>query len=48
MEPGSLMLHSQGYPIIPILSLIKQILLNDDTLFNVHSNIVLPSTPRPS
>ena len=40
--------HSQGSPIIPILSRINQIRRIDTYFFKVHSNSVLPSTPRPS
>ena len=35
-------------PIIPNLSRINPILRIDTHFFKVHSNIVLPSTPRPS
>ena len=35
-------------PIIPILSRINPIPHIDSYFFKVHSNIVLPSTPRPS
>ena len=38
--------HSQGLLVIPILSRINPITLIDTYLFKVHSNIVLPSTPR--
>ena len=37
----------KGSPIIPILSWINPITRIDTYLFKVHSNIVLPSTPRP-
>ena len=37
----------KGSPIIPILSQINPITRIDTYLFKVHSNIVLPSTPRP-
>ena len=37
----------KGSPIIPILSRINPISRIDTYLFKVHSNIVLPSTPRP-
>ena len=37
----------KGSPIIPILSRINPIIRIDTYLFKVHSNIVLPSTPRP-
>ena len=48
MQPGGSMSHSQGLsPIIPILSRINPIPRIDTYLFKVHSNIVLPSTPRP-
>ena len=39
---------TRGSPIIPILSKINQIPRVDTYFFKVHSNIVLPSTPRPS
>ena len=38
----------KGSPIIPILSRIKSFPRIDTYLFKVHSNIVLPSTPRPT
>ena len=37
----------EGSPIIPILGQINLIPRIDAYLFKVHSNIVLPSTPRP-
>jgi hypothetical protein len=37
----------KGSPIIAILSRINPILRIDTYIFKVHSNIVLPSTPRP-
>ena len=37
----------KGPPIIPILSRINPILRIDTNLLKVHSNIVLPSMPRP-
>ena len=37
----------KGPPIIHILSQINPITRIDTYLFKVHSNIVLPSTPRP-
>ena len=37
----------KGSPIIPILSRINPNTRIDTYLFKVHSNIVLPSTPRP-
>ena len=37
----------KGSPVIPILSRINSIPHIDTYLFKVHSNIVLPSTPRP-
>jgi hypothetical protein len=39
--------HSQGSPIIPIMSRINQIPPIDTYFFKVHSYIVLPSTPKP-
>ena len=48
MEPGGSMLNSQGHPIIPILSRINPIPCTDIYFFKIHSNIFLPSTPRPS
>ena len=39
--------RSKGSPIIPILSRINPISRIDTYLFKVHSNIILPSTPRP-
>ena len=48
MEPGDSMLHSQGLPITPILSRINQIPRIDTYFLKIHSNIVLPSMPRPS
>ena len=39
---------SKGTPIIPILSRINPIPRIDAYFFKIHSNIVLPSTPRPS
>ena len=44
MEPGNSMPHSQGLSSIPILNRINPILRIDSYLFNIHSNIVLPST----
>ena len=38
---------ASGSPIIPILSRINPIPRIEAYLFKVHSNIVLPSTPRP-
>ena len=46
MKPGSLMRIQNGYPIYPILSQINPISRIDTNLFNIHSNIVLQSTPR--
>ena len=46
MEPGGSIPDSQGSPIMPILSLINPITRIDTYLFKVHSNIVLPPTPR--
>jgi hypothetical protein len=40
--------HSQGPSKIPILNQINSIPSIDTYFFKVHSNIVLPSTPRPS
>jgi hypothetical protein len=37
----------KGSQVIPILSPIKSILRINTYFFKVHSNIVLPSTPRP-
>ena len=37
----------KGSPIIPILSRINPIPRIDTHLFKVHSNTLLPSTPRP-
>ena len=37
----------KGSPLIPILSGINAIPRNDAYFFKVHSNNVLPSTPRP-
>ena len=37
----------KGSQIIPILSWINPILRIDTFIFQAHSNIVLPSTPRP-
>ena len=37
----------KGSPLILILSLIDPITRIDTYLFKVHSDIVLPSTPRP-
>ena len=42
MEPGGSMSHS----IIPVLSRINPIPHIDTYLFKIHSNIVLPSTPK--
>ena len=42
MEPGGSMPHSQGLPIIPILSSINPIPRIESYLFKVYSNIVLP------
>ena len=39
---------TRAVPIIPILSRINAIPSIDTNLFKVHSNIVLPSTPRPT
>jgi hypothetical protein len=39
--------HSQGLSNDPILSRINLVPRIDTYLFKVHSNIVLPSTPRP-
>ena len=47
MEPGSSMPHYKDSPVIPILSQIDQISHIDTNLFKIHSNIDLPSTPRP-
>ena len=47
MEPGDQCHIHKGSPIIPILSRINPIPRTDNYLFKVHSNIVLPSTPRP-
>ena len=48
MEPGGSMPLSQELSNIHILSRINPIPRIDTYLFKVHSNIVLPSTPRPS
>ena len=48
MEPGSNMLLYKGSPIIQILSRINPISHTDTYFFKVRSNIVHPSTPRPS
>ena len=37
----------KGSPIIPILSRVNAIPLTDTYVFKVHSNITLPSTPKP-
>ena len=47
MEPGGSMLHSQGLSNNPMPSRINTIPLTDPYFFKVHSNIFLPSTPRP-
>ena len=48
MEPGGSIPNSQGSPIISTLSWISLIPRTDTYFFKVRSNIVLPSTPRPS
>ena len=48
MEPESLMSHSQGLSSNPILNQINPIPRIDTYLFKINSNIVLPSTPKPS
>ena len=45
MEPGGLMLHSQGLSKLNRINSIPRI---DTYLFKVHSMTVLPSTPRHS
>ena len=46
MEPGGSMPHSQGLSNNPHLSQINPIPLINTYFFNIHSNIVLPSTSR--
>ena len=41
-------IFTRAPPIIPILSRINPIPLIDTYFFKTHSNVVLPSTPRPS
>ena len=48
MEPGVQCRIHKGSPIIPILSKPNPIPRNDTYFFKICSNIVLPSTPRPS
>ena len=49
MEPGGSMPHSyKGSPIIAILSRINPIPRTHTYFLMIHSNVVLPSTPRPS
>ena len=38
----------KGSPITPILNEIKSIPRIDTYFFNIHSNVVIPSAPRPS
>ena len=47
MEPGGQCRIHKESPIITILNRINPIPRIDTYLFKVHSNIVLPSTPRP-
>ena len=46
VEPGGSMPHSQGCPIIPILSRMYPVPRIDTYFFKIHFNILLPSTPR--
>ena len=48
MEPRGSMLHSQGLPSNPYPSRINPIPHIDTYFFKIQSNIILPSTPRPS
>ena len=48
MEPGGPLPHSQGHPLIPVLSRINPILRIDTGLFKIHFNVVLPYMSRPS
>ena len=47
MEPGSSMPHSQGLSNNPYPKPNQLNSCTDTYIFNVHSNIVRPSTPRP-
>ena len=48
LEPGGSMPYSQVLSNNPYLSRINSIPCIDTYFFKIHSNIVLPSTPRPS
>ena len=48
MKAGGPMPHSQGLPIISIMSQTNPIPSIDIYFFNIYSKILLPSTSRPS